>query len=62
MALNNISFVISSGEKIAIVGKNGSGKSSILNAIYRIYEIENYKDSYINISGINIKQIKLIFY
>ena len=36
MALNNVSCIINSGEKIGIVGRTGSGKSSLLNSIFRI--------------------------
>jgi lipopolysaccharide transport system ATP-binding protein len=35
-ALNNISFSINEGEKIALIGKNGSGKSTFLKILSRI--------------------------
>jgi ATP-binding cassette subfamily C (CFTR/MRP) protein 10 len=38
-ALNSISFEIKSGEKIAIVGRTGSGKSSVLMALFRGAEL-----------------------
>jgi len=37
-ALNNISFKINKGESIAIIGKTGSGKSTILNLISRLHD------------------------
>ncbi len=37
-ALKNISFTIKEGETIAIIGKTGSGKSTILNLITRLYD------------------------
>ncbi len=36
--LNGVSFCINPGEKIAIMGHNGSGKSTILNLLLRFYE------------------------
>lgn len=38
-ALNNISFKINKGETIAIIGKTGSGKSTILNLISRLHDV-----------------------
>lgn len=38
-ALNNISFKINPKETVAIVGSTGSGKSSILNLIPRLYDV-----------------------
>lgn len=37
-ALSNISFSIKKGERIALVGASGSGKSTIVNLITRLYE------------------------
>lgn len=37
-ALKNISFTVKSGETIAILGKTGSGKTSIINLIARLYD------------------------
>lgn len=37
-ALQNISFIINPGETVAILGKTGSGKSTILNLIARLYD------------------------
>lgn len=40
-ALNNVSFHIKEGETLAILGKTGSGKSTILDLIGRLYDIDN---------------------
>lgn len=40
-ALKNISFKVNKGETLAILGKTGSGKSSILSLITRMYDVEN---------------------
>ena len=36
--LKNINFTIKSGEKIALVGRNGSGKSTIVKLLTRLYD------------------------
>ena len=40
-ALDNISFTVKKGETLAILGKTGSGKSTILSLITRMYDIKN---------------------
>ena len=41
VALKNLSFDISSGETLAIIGKTGSGKSTILELIGRLYDVSS---------------------
>lgn len=55
-ALKNISFDVKSGETLAIIGKTGSGKSTILELIGRLYDIE---EGEILIDGENIKKLNL---
>ncbi len=38
--LNEISFTISPGEKVALLGHSGAGKSTIANLILKIYEVQ----------------------
>jgi ATP-binding cassette subfamily B protein len=38
-ALRNISFTINEGETVAIIGKTGSGKSTILDLVARLYDV-----------------------
>ena len=40
-ALKNISFSVNSGETLAILGRTGSGKSSIISLIARLYDTTN---------------------
>lgn len=54
--LNNISFQVKAGEKIALVGPTGSGKTTIINLLMRFYDI-NSGD--IKIDGRTIKDYKI---
>lgn len=40
LVLKGISFAAKAGEKIGIVGRTGAGKSSIIQALFRIFEPE----------------------
>tara|TARA_B100001287_G_scaffold276851_1_gene290082 strand:+ start:14641 stop:16416 length:1776 start_codon:yes stop_codon:yes gene_type:complete len=53
--LNGIYFEILKGQKVALVGQSGSGKTTIADLLARFYDIENGK---IFIDNINIKDIK----
>lgn len=55
-ALQNISFKVKKGETLAILGKTGSGKSSILSLITRMYDT---KQGTITIDGSNIDEVNL---
>jgi len=54
--LNNITLKIKPGEKIALVGKSGGGKTSLVNLIPRFYDLDSGS---ILIDKINITDIKL---
>jgi ATP-binding cassette subfamily B multidrug efflux pump len=55
-ALQNISFKVKKGETLAILGKTGAGKSSILSLITRLYDI---KEGSITIDGKSIDEVNL---
>ena len=54
--LKNISFQINKGETLAIVGHTGSGKTSIISLINRLYHI---KKGVIKVDDINIEEYEL---
>ena len=54
--LNNISFTINPGQKIALVGPSGGGKTTLCNLIPRFYDVE---DGEILVEGIDVRKIKL---
>ncbi|MCD7723073.1 MAG: ABC transporter ATP-binding protein/permease [Clostridiales bacterium] len=52
-ALKNISLKINDGEHLAVVGRNGSGKTTFIKLLCRFYDVT---DGEILINGINIKK------
>jgi len=56
--LNNFNLTIEPGKKIAIVGESGCGKSTTINLIERLYDVN---EGEILIDGINIKKYDLAY-
>jgi ATP-binding cassette subfamily C (CFTR/MRP) protein 1 len=56
LALRNISFDVKPGTTLALVGRSGSGKSSVLLTLFRLIEIEK---GGIYIDGIDIRSVGL---
>lgn len=54
--IENLNLAVKPREKIAIVGKTGAGKTTIVNLIMRFYEIDKGE---ILIDGVNIKEIPI---
>ncbi|OXA97360.1 ABC transporter [Flavobacterium oncorhynchi] len=55
-ALKNVTFTVKKGETLAILGKTGSGKSTILSLISRLYDVT---DGRITIDGNEISTLNL---
>ena len=54
--LRDVSFKVDPGEKVAIVGQTGAGKTSIINLLCRFYEVNRGR---ILIDGVDIRELKL---
>ena len=55
-ALNNINLSIASGEKVALVGRSGGGKTSLVNLLPRFYELQQGMTM---IDGLDIRAMSL---
>jgi len=56
LVLKDVTVSIRGGEKIGVVGRTGSGKSSLMNMLFRINEVEGER-AIILIDGVNISTI-----
>lgn len=54
--IKDLSFVVKQGQKIAIVGSTGSGKTTLISLLLRFYNVDSGK---ITIDGIDIRDIPL---
>jgi ATP-binding cassette subfamily B multidrug efflux pump len=52
--LKNITFNARQGETVALVGHTGSGKSSILNLLFRFYDVERGR---ITVDGVDVRDL-----
>jgi len=55
-ALKNVSFVLNPGERLALIGKTGSGKTTIADLLVRMYDVN---EGEILLDGINIQALDL---
>ncbi|GAB2319198.1 ABC transporter ATP-binding protein [Alkalibacterium sp. s-m-22] len=55
LALDDIDFTLKKGERLAIIGGTGSGKTTLANLIPRLYDVE---DGAIEINGIDIREVE----
>ena len=56
VALDNLSFNIKAGEKIALVGRSGGGKTTLVNLLPRFYELQQ---GVVLLDGVDIRALKL---
>ncbi|KAF7321107.1 Multidrug resistance-associated ABC transporter protein [Mycena chlorophos] len=56
LVLKGVSFDIKPGEKVGIVGRTGAGKSSLLQVLFRMVELQAGQ---IDIDGVNIRDVGL---
>jgi len=56
-SLRNVSFKVKAQERVAIVGKSGAGKSSIIGLLFRVYPLTEGK---IVIDGLDISELGLV--
>ena len=56
LVLENVTFEVKSNEKVGVVGRTGSGKSTLMNLLFRIVELDSGS---ISIDGVNIAQLGL---
>jgi len=54
--LKNISFTVSPGEKVAIVGATGAGKTSLISLLFRFYD---YQKGVIKLDGVELKDMPI---
>ena len=54
LVLKNLKFTIRPGEKVALVGPTGAGKSSIIRLLARLYDVSSGR---ITIDGVDIRQL-----
>ncbi len=57
LALDNVSFHIPHGKTVALVGRSGSGKSTIANLITRFYDVTQGE---ILLDGVNIQDYRFV--
>lgn len=55
--LKDFNLTLKSGEKVALVGENGAGKSTIIKLLLRFYDVTQGE---LLINGVNIKELNII--
>jgi subfamily B ATP-binding cassette protein MsbA len=55
-AVHDLSFIVPSGKKVALVGPSGGGKSTIMNLVLRFYDVQA---GAVKIDNVDIRDLKL---
>ena len=55
--LKNVSFTIEAGQSLGVVGRSGSGKTTIINVLSRFYDLD---EGEVLIDGINVRDIAML--
>ncbi len=55
-ALDDLSFTVKAGEKVALVGRSGGGKTSLVNLLPRFYELQQ---GLVLLDGVDIRSLEL---
>ena len=55
--LRDVSFVVEPGQRIALVGATGSGKTTIINLLLRFYDVQEGR---ITVDGVDIRELDLV--
>jgi ABC-type multidrug transport system fused ATPase/permease subunit len=56
LVLENVTFTVNANEKVGVVGRTGSGKSTLMNLLFRIVELDSGS---IRIDGVDIAKLGL---
>lgn len=56
LALDDLSFTVKPGEKVALVGRSGGGKTSLVNLLPRFYELQQ---GLIKLDGMDVRALSL---
>ncbi|WVW86803.1 hypothetical protein I302_108858 [Kwoniella bestiolae CBS 10118] len=67
LVLRDVNFSVAPGEKIGIIGRTGSGKSSLMQVLFRLVELTGYRDEVevdgsggkVEIDGVDIRSLGL---
>jgi subfamily B ATP-binding cassette protein MsbA len=56
LALDDLNFTVNPGEKVALVGRSGGGKTSLVNLLPRFYELQQGS---IQLDGMDVRELSL---